>query len=143
MARQISVLIDTSGSMAEDCKGAVVKYVLNTIISVSEETQSDLKVCLVGDEMLVVEDTSNSKIAYRGELKTNGIRAALENGSEGYLLISDGCFNSEVESLLTKNKDQIISVAIGADAMINNLQRCSRNKKVFQASDVIAAMKEI
>ena len=33
MSKYLNVLIDTSGSMAEDCKNAVVKYLLNAITS--------------------------------------------------------------------------------------------------------------
>ena len=143
MAKCIGIVVDTSGSMVEDCKGAVVKYVLNTIASVMEEDEASYKMYLVGNEAITVENMANVKISYGGELTISAVRNAFADACDGYLLVSDGCFNSEIESLLTKYKNHIISVAIGSDVMLNNLQRCSRDKKVYQASDIIAAIREI
>lgn len=143
MARRVSVLIDTSGSMAEDCKGAVVKYVLNAIVSVSEEDDKEYKFYLVGNELTEIEDSRNFKIFYGGQLSLKAIKSVFDEDCEGYLFISDGCFDSEIEAFLSKHNRQIVTVAIGADAMRNNLQRCSKHKNVFQASDVVAAIKAI
>ena len=145
MAELINVLVDTSGSMAEDCKGAVVKYTLNAIASEASEMKIQYNLYLLGKELLKIDDLKNFKILYGGEISIHALRVfsrSFESGEDS-IFISDGCFNAEIESVLSKYKDHIVAVSVGGDAIINNLQRCSRDKKVYKASDVIAALREI
>ena len=46
----------------------------------------------------------------------------------------------DIEKAISKHKDNVVCVAVGEDAMLNNLQRCSKNKKVYLAEDVNAAL---
>ena len=115
MSKYLNVLIDTSGSMAEDCKNAVVKYLLNI---------------------------AGLKITYGGQMTTTAINGCFREMSDeqNTLLISDGCFDVDTEKAISKHKDNVVCVAVGEDAMLNNLQRCSKNKKVYLAEDVNAAI---
>ena len=45
MSKQLNILIDISGSMAEDCKNAVVKYLLNAIASHDEYENKKYYLC--------------------------------------------------------------------------------------------------
>ncbi|MFV0364672.1 MAG: hypothetical protein ACK5LL_16505 [Suipraeoptans sp.] len=145
MAKKLSILIDTSGSMSEDCKGAVVKYVINTINSELQNKKVPYKVYLIGKHVESLEETANVKISYGGEFSLSALKSIFNDCSEDdcYALVSDGCISTEIEAFLSKYKSQIISVAIGSDALTNNLQRCSRGKNVYEASDIIAALREI
>lgn len=140
MSKYLNVLIDTSGSMAEDCKNAVVKYLLNAITSCDG---IEVKNCyLVGSQCIKADDIAGLKITYDGHMSTTAINDYFREISDGEntLLISDGCFDVDAEKAISKHKDNVVCVAVGEDAMLNNLQRCSKNKKVYLAEDVSAAI---
>ena len=140
MSKYLNVLIDTSGSMAEDCKNAVVKYLLNAITSCD---RIEVKNCyLVGNQCIKADNIAGLKITYDGQMSTNAINGYFREISdrENTLLISDGCFDVYTEKAISKHKDNVVCVAVGEDAMLNNLQRCSKNKKVYLAEDINAAI---
>lgn len=140
MFKYLNVLIDISGSMAEDCKNAVVKYLLNAITSCDG---TKVKSCyLVGNQCTKVEVMDGLKITYGGQMTATAINGCFREMSdeENVLLISDGCFDVDTEKSILKHRDKVICVAVGEDAMLNNLQRCSKNKKVYFAEDVNAAI---
>ena len=140
MSKYLNVLIDTSGSMAEDCKNAVVKYLLNAITSCDG---IEVKNCYwVGNQCIKADDIAGLKITYDGQMSTNAINGYFREISygENTLLISDGCFDVDTEKAISKHKDNVVCVAVGEDAMLNNLQRCSKNKKVYLAEDINAAI---
>ncbi len=140
MSKDFNVLVDTSGSMAEDCKNAVVKYLLNTIVSYAElESKSYY---LVGNQCTKVEDIVGLKITYGGQLSVNAINDYFREIAEEdrTLLISDGCFDVDTEKSISKHRNTVVCVAVGEDAMLSNLQRCSKNKRAYLAEDIIAAI---
>lgn len=138
MSKYLNVLIDTSGSMAEDCKNAVIKYLLNAITSYDGIEVKNYY--LVGNQCIKIEDIAGLKITYGGKMTTNAINGCFREISdeENTLLISDGCFEVDTEKAISKHN--VVCVAVGEDAMLNNLQRCSKNKKVYLAEDVNAAI---
>ena len=140
MSQSLNVVIDTSGSMAEDCKSAVVKYLLNAITSC--EGIVIMNCYLVGNQCVKAEDVASLKITYGGQMKATAINDYFREISdqENTLLISDGCFDIDIEKSISKQRNNVVCIAVGADAMLNNLQRCSKNKKVYLAEDVNAAI---
>ena len=97
MSKYLNILIDTSGSMAEDCKNAVVKYLLNAITSCDGIEVKNYY--LVGNQCIKVEDTAGLKITYGGQMTTTAINGCFREMSdeENTLLISDGCFDVDTE----------------------------------------------
>ena len=140
MSKYLNILIDTSGSMAEDCKNAVVKYLLNAITSCDGIEVKNYY--LVGKQCIKVEDTAGLKITYGGQMTTTVINGCFceMSDEENTLLISDGCFDVDIEKAISKHKDNVVCVAVGEDAMLNILQRCSKNKEAYLAEDVNAAL---
>lgn len=140
MSKQLNVLIDISGSMAEDCKNAVVKYLLNAIASHDEYENKNYY--LIGNQCIQVADIAGSKITYDGQMAANAVNRYFQEISEEEktLLISDGCFDVDTEKSISAHRDTVVCVAVGEDAMLSNLQRCSKNKKVYLAEDVTAAL---
>lgn len=140
MPKYLNVLIDTSGSMVEDCKNAVVKYLLNAITSYDGIVVTNCY--LVGNQCIKVEDMSGLKITYGGQMKATAINDYFReiSAQENTLLISDGCFDYDTEKSISKQRDNVVCIAVGEDAMLNNLQHCSKNKKVYLAEDVNAAI---
>lgn len=140
MSKQLNVLIDTSGSMAEDCKNAVVKYLLNAIASHDEYESKNYY--LIGNRCERVEDITGLKITYGGQMTASAANGYFRetSGEIKTLLISDGCFDVDTEKSISAHRDTVVCIAVGEDAMLNNLQRCSKNKKVYLAEDAAAAL---
>lgn len=140
MTKELNVLVDISGSMAEDCKNAVVKYLLNTIASYAELKNKNYY--LAGNQCTKVENIDGLKITYAGQMSMNAINGYFRGVTEedDTLLISDGCFDVDTKKAISKHRDTVVCVAVGEDAMLSNLQRCSKNNKVYLAEDVLAAL---
>lgn len=140
MSKQLNVLIDISGSMAEDCKNAVVKYLLNAIASCDKPEGKNYY--LVGEQCRRIGDIDSLKITYGGQMSVNAIHDYFREISEEdeTLLISDGCFDNDIEKSIYEHRKNVVCVAVGEDAMLGNLRRCSKNKKVYLAEDVTAAI---
>ncbi len=140
MPRQLNIVIDTSGSMVEDCKNAVVKYLLNFIASLDEYEIKNYY--LIGDRCTQVVDLTGLKIVYGGQMLSSAVNSYFDEISEEAktLLISDGCFDVDTEKSISSHRDAIVCIAVGEDAMLSNLQRCSRNKKVYLAEDAASAI---
>lgn len=140
MTKELNVLVDVSGSMAEDCKNAVVNYLLNAISSKTDSIK--INVYLLGNSLEKAEKVGGEKISYGGQMSVNVVNKAFHEMSEGtpVLVISDGCFDADTENALAKHKADIVCVAVGSDALLSNLQRCSKNKKIYQAEDIISAI---
>ena len=102
MSKYLNILIDTSGSMAEDCKNAVVKYLLNAITSCDGIEVKNYY--LVGNQCIKVEDIAGLKITYGGQMTTTAINGCFREMSneENTLLISDGCFDVDTEKAISK-----------------------------------------
>ena len=140
MSKQLNVLIDTSGSMAEDCKNAVVKYLINTIASHDEYEIKNYY--LIGDQYEHITDVTGLKILYGGQITASAVNGYFReiSGDTKTLLISDGCIDSDAEKSISAHRDAVVCVAVGEDAMLGNLQRCSKDKKAYLAEDVTAAI---
>ena len=132
MARELNVLVDVSGSMAEDCKNAVVRYLIHTILSQTKCVKKNIY--LLGNTIEKVDDSENLKINYGGQISVSAVNQLFASGMNDapVLLLSDGCFDVEIENALSKHQNKIVCVAVGSDALLHNLQRCSKNKKVYQ-----------
>lgn len=140
MSKYLNVLIDASGSMAEDCKNAVVKYLINAITSCDGTEVKNYY--MVSNQCTKVEDIASLKITYSGQLTSKAINDYFREMSEEdkTLLISDGCFDVDTEKSISKHRNHVVCVAVGEDTMLSNLQRCSVNKKVYLAEDVNTAI---
>ena len=140
MSKDLNVLVDVSGSMGEDCKDAVIKYLINTILSSNRFEKYYLY--LINDTVTKIDDISKAKIKYEKHISQNAIKDFYDSviDNEPVLFISDGCFEADIENTLSKHKSNMVCVAVGSDAIKGNLQRCSHNKKVYNAEDVTEAM---
>lgn len=128
------ILIDTSGSMTEDGKKSVIMYILNTIKNTLNE---EMRIYIWNEEIK----------QYSGKLefgKTNSsmkLSAFLnENIDENILIISDGCFSSEIKSVLKKYSEKLICILVGIDSNLKTLQKTFGLYNVFEASDTVAGI---
>ena len=84
--------------------------------------------------------TEDTKVIVTGEVKDDDSFFDEISEEAKTLLISDGCFDVDTEKSISSHRDAIVCIAVGEDAMLSNLQRCSRNKKVYLAEDAASAI---
>ncbi len=119
----INIYLDTSGSMTEMGKDSAILYIAKSVQDYctfkSIET-TFLK--LNGDAISGLES-----IKY-----TNDVQLEVQNIKANSILISDGLFNIDEENIFD------ISISVGIDANILNLQKYSQN--VFINDDILSAL---
>ena len=147
MSRIVNILVDASGSMAEEDKNAVVKYLLNGICNVSDLSDFDdvsFQLFQWGKVCKRIEDIENAKIEFSGKAQKNGLEelAQIIDESRPLLFISDGGFEKEDRANLRKISENIVPIFIGIDANRTSLQEISSSGIVYSVADFVQAIYE-
>lgn len=128
------ILIDTSGSMMEDGKKSVIMYVINAIKNTLTEKSS-------------VYTWDNEIKPFSGKIKfgtSNGSNSISrffdEHNDEPIILITDGCFSSNIKSIIKKHSNKLVCILVGIDSSIVGMQRTIGVNNTFEASDTVACI---
>lgn len=144
MSMKINVVIDTSGSMAEEDKNAVIKYVLNTICGL-DLGNVEFSFFQLGTQTKKLENITKEKLMFGGAFRGSAIdelKAILENEAP-IILLSDGNIETDIKSKLFSIENDIIPVWIGMDANIACLEAIAKDKRVYSVPDVMQAVNSI
>lgn len=128
------ILIDTSGSMMEDGKKSVIMYVINTI-----------KNTLTVEPTVYTWDKEIKPFSGKIEFGTsNGLSSILsfleEHNDEPIILITDGCFSSNIKSIVKKHSKKLVCILVGIDSSIVTMQRTIGVNNTFESSDTVACI---
>lgn len=128
------ILIDTSGSMMEDGKKSVIMYLINTI-----------KNTLAGGTSIYTWDKEiksfSGKIEFGISNDRSSISSFFENhNNEPIILITDGCFTSNIKSIIKKHSQKLVCILVGIDSSIVSMQRTVGVSNAFEASDTVACI---
>lgn len=146
MEKVINIIVDASGSMGEDEKNAVVKYLLNGISSARRSNSLGQEVLFNlfqwGKETKQIEDIEKAKISFEGK---NDVRGLDELGKiidkqDSILLISDGNFEISEKQKMKELSNNILPVFVGVDANRAVLQDISTNKVIYSVVDFMQAL---
>ena len=148
--KKIIVIVDTSGSMAEDDKNAVVRYLLSDIGNLREKEEfSDCFFALYGwgEALQKVEDWGNIRFAFSGRSGTGGLEEIGKEEKEygSLLLISDGNFTEDVKNAFLKlGRDRRTAViSVGMDARRSVLREISTKGEVFAVTELVTAVRSL
>lgn len=142
----INIVIDSSGSMQEDDKNAVIKYLLISINN--SKYMEDLKninfefFCLGTNTFKMKEE---SKIEFSGDInleKVNKLKDII-NTEYTTILISDGNLDNEVKKEIKKIFENLFCVSIGIDSDLNVLKYISSSNKVYSVVDIFQLLNDI
>lgn len=148
MSKKVNIVVDSSGSMKEDDKNAVVKYLLNGINNILEKEEFkdyEFEVFQWGACTKKFENLEKTKIEFLGRTndKEFDILINLMDKKGTILLISDGNFSRSVKEKLKNLDMKIVPIVVGSDANKSMLQDISTNKSIFSAVDLLQAIKNI
>ncbi len=142
--KNIKIIIDASGSMGEDEKNAVVKYLLNGMFNSIRYNSLDISLSLFqwGTETKPIDNFEKTKIIFAGKTSEEGLEVLenYTNNQDSIILISDGNYESNVVGKIKKLSDSILPIFVGVDANRTILQDISTNKKVYSVVDFVQAL---
>lgn len=142
----VHVIVDASGSMVEDSKRGIVKYVLVGMEHVHQWTNfsnCEYKVYQIGEKTGYIGILENyEKIVYGGTIKEESIHNIESHihSDDKVILLSDGNMELSVAQCLKSRFKNLVCIGIGADINKSILKRLSYSKKVYNATDYIEVM---
>lgn len=142
MNKIVNIVVDASGSMAEDDKNGVVKYLLNGINNIIETNVfDDVKFILYqwGQEIKKFENFEKAKIEFAGESNFLGLEELkkLLSKDQTIIFISDGNFDLEYKVQLKDLSTNIITIFIGLDANRAILKDIATDNVVYSVTDFV------
>lgn len=147
MSTTVNIVVDASGSMAEDDKNAVIKYLLNGICNVMGTTDFDgieFALYQCGQESKKIENLEKAKIEFAGKLSLSGLEELKQmiDENQTMIFVSDGNFNSGEKAQIKKMSVNIIPIFVGIDANRTILQDIATDKVVYSVTDFMQAIHE-
>lgn len=147
MGRVINIIVDASGSMAEDDKNAVVKYLINSICNVKQTKEFyDVEFVLFqwGSNSVRFENIENAKLEFKGKTSYDDFKQIEDEIEYEFpmILISDGGFSKNDKVKIEKLSKQIIPIFIGIDANKAILKDIATDKVVYSVPDFMQALVE-
>ena len=148
MNKIVNIVVDASGSMAEDDKNGVVKYLLNGINNIIETNVfDDVKFILYqwGQEIKKFENFEKAKIEIAGEsnfLRLEELKKLLSK-DQIIIFISDGNFDLEYKVQLKDLSTNIITIFIGLDANRAILKDIATDNVVYSVTDFVQVIYDV
>ena len=141
----VNIVVDASGSMAEDDKNAVVKYLLIGISHAVElEPLCDIEFSLYqwGRISKKLGSLENAKIEFSGKASESGLSTlrTLIDENQPLIFISDGNFNSTEKRAIKTLSHFIVPIFVGIDANRASLQQIATEGIVYSVPDFMQAI---
>lgn len=142
----INIVIDASGSMAEDGKNAVVKYFLNGVINsrlyMYTDQEKQFNLYQWGKETLFIPSIETAGISYAGKADCAGLEELerLISKEQPLILVSDGNFERKEIKKLKELSNNILPIFVGCDANRSVLLEISTNKTIYSIVDFLQAI---
>ena len=147
LSKTVHIVVDASGSMAEDDKNAVIKYLLNGICNVTGTTDfDDIEFVLYqwGQESKKIENLAKAKIEFAGKSPLSGLEELKQMIDENktMLFVSDGNLKREDKEKIKKMRINIMPIFVGIDADRTILRDIATEKVVYSVTDFMQAIYE-
>lgn len=145
MSKIINIIVDASGSMAEDEKNAVVRYLINGICNAKQTSEyRDVEFVLFqwGNNSIKFESFEKAKIEFKGKTSYDDFRPIEDeiDYNSPMILISDGGFSKNDKTKIEKLSKHIIPIFIGIDANRTILKDIATDKVVYSVADFMQAL---
>lgn len=140
MNKIVNIVVDTSGSMAEDDKNAVVKYFLNGIVNIHETSEFDnidFVLYQWGEESKKIESLINAKLEFKGKASISGIEILRQHidRNQSVIFVSDGNLSKQEKAGIKELSVNILPIFIGIDTNKAVLKEIATEKVVYSIPD--------
>lgn len=135
------IIVDASGSMAEEGKKSVVRYILYTIENLLKDEWSETA-CPI---FLWNNDVSEyeGKVDFQGQSSSKSFEKFLkQHPNSELLLISDGSYPEDVKSVLKKSDNKMKVLMVGCDCNKARLQKMVGSENLYDTTDVATCLED-
>lgn len=129
------ILMDVSGSMAEDGKESVLRYLVYAIRGIVDDLYPDIpyRFFCWSDCVTPYED----KISVGGKTDASAVSEFLdEHAGDCVLLIGDGNYSEDIRRALKKANCKMLVLMIGSDCNRDRLKRLADFDDLYETTDV-------
>lgn len=140
----INVIVDASGSITENGKESVVKYLIYAINGyVNEDDSFSIKLFQWGSSLKEIESISKAKLG-EGVASDKVVEFLRNHSREKNLIITDGGFTREIKNGIRtiSNRKNIYYVGVGCDCNMPSLRSVADSEHIYLAQDAIACLKK-
>ena len=141
----LNIIVDVSGSMTENGKDSVVRYLLYAIEGYCKEEKGvDYKVFQWGRQL--EELTSPYKLSFDSEKSSNELIEFLNNClNDKTIIVSDGGLSREIKLGIKEisNRSNIYYLGVGSDFDLATIRTVTKPDRIFFAQEVISCMRSI
>lgn len=147
MNTRVDILVDTSGSMIENGKEAVIKnliYTISRILRKEEYQEYQVNMLKWSNEVMPIKKLS--ELRFSGQLSSRALKEYLDSQEVApvILLISDGNFSIKERNIFKSTKNSYFDcIAVGIDADIFSLKKIASSGKVFKVPDIVSALAKV
>ncbi|TGX98813.1 hypothetical protein E5357_07565 [Hominisplanchenecus murintestinalis] len=140
----VNVLVDASGSMTENDKESVVKYLLYAINGYANGDNSfSIKLFQWGNRLIEVESVFKVEIE-EGRASDEVVEFLRNHSEDKNFIITDGGFTREIKNGIRTIPDRkdIYYVGVGCDCNMPSLRSVADSEHIYLAQDAISCLKK-
>lgn len=133
------IIIDSSGSMSEEGKKSVVRYLIQAISGIMEERYSDKK-----NEIFC---WNNQVFSYEGKTEFEGVAEARvleeflsKHQKDTILLIGDGNYSDDVKRIVKSVDSKLMYLMVGCECNKSRLIKLVRSDNLYETVDVVTCI---
>lgn len=133
------ILVDTSGSMVEEGKKSVVRYLLYAIEGLlhNEWSGNAYKIYLCNNDVKEYD----IKVDFTGKASAEKLGHFLEDKRDSVvLLLSDGGYSEEVKTVFKKSGVKLLALMVGCDCNKAVLQKMAGVENLYESTDLATCM---
>lgn len=134
-------MIDASGSMGEEGKKSVVRYLIYAIEGLMKDLYPaiDYKIFIWNDEVIEYA----GKIDFRGSANHRALSTFLCNHKDdSILIIGDGSYSEEVKKIIKDANDRMLFLMAGSDCNKARIHKMVGGESVYETVDIAACMND-
>lgn len=133
------ILVDTSGSMAEEGKKSVVRYMLYAIEGLLHDEWSgySYRIYLCNSDVKEYD----TKVVFTGKVSAKKLEDFLKGRRDStVLLLSDGSYSEEVKTVFKKSGVKLLALMVGGDCNKAVLQKMADVENLYESTDLATCM---
>lgn len=139
----VNIVMDASGSMSENGKVSIMKYIINSAEGYSkEEGTITLSLYQWGDKIEPLNDLAEFRIR---DANSEGDIAEFvgKHTEEEILILSDGGFSAKTKKAVRgmQGKENVFCIGVGCDCNFPAIRSLIDVKNIFKPQDIITCLK--
>lgn len=142
MNSNVNIVMDASGSMSENEKVSIMKYIINSAEGYSKEDRTiTLSLYQWGDTIEFLNDLSAFRIQ-DGNSEGDIAEFANKHLGEKILILSDGGFSIKTKKAVRRmqGKENVFCIGVGCDCNFPAIRSLIDDKNIFKPQDVITCL---